>query len=352
MKYITTAVLVICLFSVAVFADEELPPGPVFGEEQPPITPVTSFDNTLKISEVQVKVDGEKDRITTSGSKIQDDAKEQSQVDFDVEIQNTFDKEISNIDVTVTIEDIDDGDDIDDSTEISKLVPGSSTKKSFDFDIPLQVDEDTYTVLIEAEGKDADNNIHTLSWTLKLDVNKDKHNVVIQRATISPATIACSRTANFDVSIINLGSENEDIELRITNENLGINALYSDIQLGTGTDDDSEFDKTYRLEIGNDIRAGTYPIQLKVEYNDGKSVRTKDATIFVEDCSERKQASVVNVQKTMSGESAQPVSAVAQPTNLVGNSNEEAIVFALTLILIVLLGLVLFLLGIVLMRRR
>ena len=120
--------IILLTLSIFVLADDA-PPGPAFGgesnNESSDITP--DYTNTIEIIEVKVEVDGNKDTINSDGEKIDKKAEEESELAFEIEVKNLFNKTIEDIEVSATIEDIG-GEDIDDETDISRLDPETSKK--------------------------------------------------------------------------------------------------------------------------------------------------------------------------------------------------------------------------------
>ena len=239
----------------------------------------------LLISKVDVKVDGKSDKDLDDGDTISKEAKPSSDVEFKIEVENLYsdDLEIEDITVTVTIEDIDDGDDLEEESSEFDLDPEDDKKVTLDFKIPLEVDEDTYTVEIKAEGEDKNNTEHETTFIVYLEVEKKAHEIRVKRAYLSPSQISCERTITLETSIINTGSKDEDdVSLRVENAALNINRLIEGIELDEGTDDNT-FKANYIFDIADDVSAGTYPISIKTYY-DAKSSAYDTVELTVKDC--------------------------------------------------------------------
>ncbi len=137
------------------------------------ITP-TVFNSTLQIIQLDAKVDDERDKNLENNDKIRSKAKEESNIEFEFEIKNKFEKEIEDIQIITLIENIDDGDDLKEKSRIFSLAPNDSKEIDLDFELPLKVDDGDYDIEIDIKGKDKDNNLHKLKWQLILEVKKDK----------------------------------------------------------------------------------------------------------------------------------------------------------------------------------
>ena len=114
-------------------------------------------ESFLIISDVDVKVCNDRcktDKDMSDGDKIGEEAVPGGTVEFDIEITNIFPEnhdevEIEDIEITITIEDIDDGDEIEEEDEFDDLKAGDDDSVKIQFDIPLEVDEDDFTVIID-----------------------------------------------------------------------------------------------------------------------------------------------------------------------------------------------------------
>jgi len=257
------------------------------------LTAEQSFDITvgkgpkLTISDFDIKVDTKTDKGIQNNTKISKEAAPGSKVEFKLEVENLFtddeDLDIEDIDVEITIEDIDDGDDLDEDADEFDLKAGKNEDVSIEFNIPLEVDEDIYDVVINIEGEDENETTHEISWNLELEVEKETHEIRIIRADITPPTIACQRQIALNSEIINTGTEDEDdVTLEITSPELGISSVTSGIELDEGTED-NRFTKQVTESISKDISAGVYPVTFSVYYDSSLS-EAKTVELTVEEC--------------------------------------------------------------------
>jgi len=337
------------LLSLLVIAADTWVPDTPDGDTSPPSPPATTtYDNTLKITEIIAEVDGKKDTLTNSGEKISKEAEQGSDVEFDIKLKNIWDKEISNIDIDIAIKDIDDGDNLDESADIDKLGPGESDNANVKFDFPLRIDDDTYDIDISVRGRDDENNIHKLEWESKIEVKKDKHNVKITKASLSPSTTECGGITRLDIELLNLGRGEEEVELTITNGELSLN-FKEDIDLDTGTDSDAEYEKSFRLNIPKNIGSGTYPIDITADYGSDKA--TKRLNLMIESCLQTKQdpVSIKVLPPTTSETLSIKTKTQSKTTTIV---NDESAILFLSTILFIVLALVIFLLGVIMIQLK
>ena len=350
--------VILLVLSVFVFASDPTIPGRWGGGNGGDTTPLdntTTYDSTLQITEVTAEIDGKKDTIQNSGEKISKEAKQESDIEFEIEVKNIWDKEIKNIKLEVTIEDIDDDDNLEEDSQISKLAPGDSKKVDFEFDLPLKVDDDNYDVKIKVRGEDEDNNLHIIEWELTLTVEKDKHNVEITTVSLSPSTVSCQRTTNLRIELLNLGRDEEELKLELKSDDLGINFQKEDIELDTGTDDDAEYETAFRFTVPERIEEGTYPITINAYYNKAK-VTTKKINLIIEDCRQIKKkqsgVSIKTLPPTLSETFEKSYQKAKTPSTIISMQSDESIILLLTIILIIVLGLIIFLLGVIIIQLR
>ena len=241
----------------------------------------------LIISDLDVKIDAKTDKSIQNNTKISREAAPGSKVEFNLEVENLFtddeDLEIEDIDVEITIENIDDGDDLDEDVDEFDLKAGKNEDLTIKFDIPLEVDEDIYDVIISIEGQDENQTTHEILWNLELQVEKEKHEIRILKAGITPLIISCQRQVALNAEIINTGTEDEDdATLEITSPELGISSVTKGLELDEGTED-NRFTKQVTELIGKDVPAGVYPVTFNTYYDSSLS-ETKTVDLTVEEC--------------------------------------------------------------------
>ncbi|MFC1704850.1 CARDB domain-containing protein [Nanoarchaeota archaeon] len=256
---------------------------------------VTSSDSVsvkvgdkLVIKDLDVEVDGKSDNVN-NGDTISKEAKPGSTVEFKIEVENTFTEsmDIEDIEVEVIIYDIDDGSDLDDEADEFKLRDGRDDQVTMEFEIPMMVDEDKYTVEINVKGEDEDGDDHEVQWIVYLEVEKERHEILIDELYLSPTTIKCDRNPRLNVEIINLGSKDEDdVVIDIESPSLGIDLEDEGIELDEGSDEDSKYDRIYRFNIDDDVNPGTYPIKVTVYRDEDEEEASESVNLMVQSCKE------------------------------------------------------------------
>ena len=250
-----------------------------------------SNGKNLQISNVDVKVSSKTLRNLSNSQTISEEARPDHVVEFRVEVRNNFtrsqDFKIRDISVKTTIEGIDNGEDLEIESNRFDLSADTGKKSFFKLDIPLQVRQDTYNVVITAEGQDEDGTNERAEMKLKLEVVKDNHLLKIVKASLIPIKVSCNRkNVQLGISILNIGNlDEDDVSIQIYNQDLAL-----DIKDKIGTifsrpnEPESKFSKTYIFNVPKEIEAGNYPITLKVSYNNDRKSTEDTANLIVNNC--------------------------------------------------------------------
>ncbi len=223
-----------------------------------------------------------------------------SELRFNFNIENTFaddqDIDINDIIIKVTIEEIDDGEDIEEESDEFDLDSDTNQDVDVFVNIPLSVNEGIYDVVIEVEGEDVNGNKHTVQMNLKLDIDKEGRDVIISKLSLFPETVKCTGSSTLTATIKNLGSRIEDdAKLEIVNSDLNINFVQRNIELEEDPFDvDNEFTKSIIINVGKGIEARTYPIEVKAYIQEEILWETKTINLVVEDCAGEQEEEEIN----------------------------------------------------------
>ena len=156
----------------------------------------------------------------TNNSIIKADVFPGSNITFTLKLENTFDSngdELRGTFTRITIEDIDDGSDLEDESNDFSLDPGNSELMDMKFKLPVDVDSGSYNVLIETEAEGKNNTVYFISTNLKLEVKKLAHDIRITKAELKPISVSCDRKSKIYAEIMNLGTNlEEDVSLDLS----------------------------------------------------------------------------------------------------------------------------------------
>ena len=267
---------------------------------------VSAAGDKLIIDDIDVQVDGDKE----SGSKIE--AKPGQEIEFEVKVENIFGSdpgfEIEDIDISLTVENIDDGDDIEEDLSDFDLSYGDSKKKEISFRVPYDADDDEFDTIIEVDGIDENGTLHKASATFTIEVEKDKHEIEILHSEV-PTSTKCYNPILFDLDIVNLGENDEDVILSITNANIGLHYT-TEFELDNSPENsDNRLQKLFKVGyITEDVVPGVYNLEIVAEYNDGDSESTS-ATVTILECNVAKKSSQTKEQPVK-----ETIEVITQPT--------------------------------------
>ena len=273
----------------------------------------------LNITDIDVEVDGKSSNNLKDGKTISKEAKPESEIEFKIKVKNSYngtgtgDLDIEDIQVTVTIEGIDDDDDLEEDAKEFDVNADDDKTVTVKFKLPLEVDEGTYDVLIEAEGEDEDGLTHSTEARIDLEVEKEDHEVIFHRKSLSPSEISCQRTTQLSVGVINTGAqEEEETVLEIANADLGVNLRETFDLSDDPFDSDSKFIKTYSVRVADDVAPGIYPIVASVTFDDGDETETTTLDLAVGSCAAAQETS-----EEEAAEEEPEVVVVSPPTQII-----------------------------------
>ncbi len=231
---------------------------------------ILSLPSKLQLSKLAIKVDDETKR-TIFDSSILSRVHPGSTLSLEMTLTNTYTRsesiDISDISLEGVIKGLGkDGDDLDEHTTINSLQAADNLKKKFTLTIPIDAEDKTYQLLIQAKGVDEFNQVHVAKVVLSIVVEKDLHDLRIMKSEVSPQQTSCGQTALLEVQIKNVGRHDEDnVRLEVSNPDLGL-AFAKELKL---TDDSSKESSEYlystSLELLN--KQGNYPITVRIYRN-------------------------------------------------------------------------------------
>jgi hypothetical protein len=262
-----------------------------------------SAESMLEISEVTVKVDGDKQSADENGGSI--DVQPDSTLSLKIKAENKYDRntdggEIENIEILGVLEEIDDGDDIEAEGSDFDLRPNNDKTLTLEFKIPLRLETDgTYKLLLTAEGEDKNGTTHTAEVEFDVEVDKENHELRFLRKELSPTELSCTRSTVLFVGIINTGEDDEnEVEFIVDASELGYNKRLN-VELSEDIDsDDNEFTFSDTIQVSSSVEPGTYPVLVKTLYYDGKRTLEDTLNLVVKECASSHSTSTKESQST------------------------------------------------------
>lgn len=246
----------------------------------------------LEITNIDVKFDSNSEKNLENGDTI-NDAKPGNTIEFSIEVTNNHDRdegiEIEDIIVTVTIEEIDDGNELEEESKSFDLDAGKDKTVKISFNIPWEVGEDNFGVIIEVKGEDGETGEdHKETLELELEIDKENHKVKIINANLDPSVFKCNREAILEVVILNIGAKEEDgVSVTVENQDLEVDIEVTGINIDNKAfDDDSKYKLTETITVSENIKPSIYPLTIKSYYDNNRQSDTIKINLEVQECEE------------------------------------------------------------------
>ncbi len=255
-------------------------------------------ENKLNVKSIKIYVDEDKTTANENGDDFE--VKPGSVIRMEIKLENDFaDKDINDIEVVATIYEIDDGDDLEEDDSLD-LNDGEDDTIEFTFDVPIEIDEDTYDMVLTIEGTDDDGLVWRYTYNFDVELDKEKHELVLDYPSI--LTLVCGQDASFSVKTINLGADDEqDVVLRVSN--LDLNIEYSET---FDVDENEQETQTIRLY---DAVEGKHFISVALEYEEETLMGLIEANV---ECATVSTSQTAEVQQQDSGMVIETVDFVAE----------------------------------------
>lgn len=198
---------------------------------------------------------------------------------IEVEFENGFTKELENVYVLVSILDVN-GEDLSEESDEFDLDSGEDETIEVEFDLSKEdLEEEKYVLEITIEGEDADGKDYATTLNQDVEVNRERHRVVITKASLDSSQIDCAESyTSAVVHIENIGESDEDnVEIKISNTELGLSSSKSGIEIEKYSDNDNEYNTRLVLNLDG-VTEGTYALKVEV-YRDGNLEDTQELSL-------------------------------------------------------------------------
>ena len=252
----------------------------------------STSNSSLAIHDITLWVNGDKESgIDEDGGDV-DKVKPGDIIKIKVEVENNFpsgsDIDLEDIELDAVIQDMDDGDDLDPEEDADDINDISPTKDenfdSIEFIVPLLVGDGTFDLEIIVTADTANNTIQKATATIEVEVEKDTHEVIITKSSLSRSTIKCKGSTTIDLTVVNIGEKDEDVEIEITNDDLTINEKDTFLLEEGDFDSDQKNTVTRSLKVQEGASAGSYEINVDVYFDDRAKKASTTLDLEVEAC--------------------------------------------------------------------
>lgn len=201
-----------------------------------------------------------------------DDFKPGEDLKIEVDVENN-DKDNLDVAVVAILYNLDEDEEIvsieSDSEEIKD---GNEETFEFDLSVPRDFDgdeKDRYVLFIKAvEDGDEEQNCNFDSKDLDFSRNKD--DVIINKATLSPSVAKPGDTVELTVDVENVGKNDQrDVYIQVSNNDLGINLKSNEFDLDKSGGSDDRLTRRFSISIPANVAEREYTIDVvTVDDND------------------------------------------------------------------------------------
>jgi hypothetical protein len=249
------------------------------------------------------------------------------EVTFEVKNAFTTTMDINNIKVKAWLQDSS-GKKVTDTEETEKFDLGNGERQdgSFKLTVPIDTKESTLYLYVRAEGKDDNDEEHSVLYIAPLKITKNENDIAFASITTIPDPAICGQSLDINIDIWNVGTKDQNVTLRVTAPNLGIDVRSDPFTLDN-TGDDREAVKTMSVLINNNIKPGSYMLTVTANYNKGKTSESETKTINLICPSYVENKSVEN-QSTQYTQYTQSGALTFSTTTIEGKQGEQSKIIA------------------------
>ena len=166
----------------------------------------------------------------------------------DITIDNDVGTDLEDLQLTVTIYNQEDGDEVVDEYEFNKFDLDDNKDEQFDyaFQLPYDITQGTYVIAYYVEGEDSDGNVSSMQAYDTFEVEQDGRHMVIENVDFGE--YCAGETAQVTIKIANIGTrdldKDDDIQVR-----LDINGFNFDQTLRWDADFDKQESESFVFNV-------------------------------------------------------------------------------------------------------
>lgn len=189
---------------------------------------------------------------------------------------SSYDPKIEDVIVDVTIERIDDKNDLRDFSEKTTLSPNEKEEETFKFDIPFEVQEDEYDIIIEVEGEDENSTSQRSKVEYTLIIDKPAHRIEFIDSNFTEYNLTnCQKETILKMGIINTGEQEENIKLEIISDEIDLNYVES-FKLEAGAYDGTQkYEENIKIIIPDKTIPSKFNVDIYANYGSKLIARSK-----------------------------------------------------------------------------
>lgn len=269
----------------------------------------------LQLEELQVRYTDEEGESKKDEFSDEDDSydldnyvRPGSEVKINLEIKNQFDRSYDDDkstieDVTVEIEADDDdlfADDFEEEYDVGDIDAKDKKDVPIDFTVSEDAEAGDYTLDITITGEDGENARYRIEKELTLTVKRERNDVRITKAVLTPAQVACDQSATLEVEIKNFGSRDQTrAGITVFSEDLNLNENIRDLTIEEFSERDNDFKKTFTINLDK-VKARNYPIDVLAYIQRDKQIDEQRIFLNVKSCTTKQPVTTDSTEKDTS----------------------------------------------------
>ena len=256
---------------------------------------------TQKTFKLEIKVeprvceDGVRSDGSVGGSNVRVEIKEPGtnddfapgeEIKVEVEVENN-DNEDHDFVVEGFLYDLDDNDIlVEGETAALEVEEGKEEDFEFTLKVPNDVDVDNNFAIFVKAFEDDEEDENCGETRRDVDIKRQKHSVIIEKATFTPSTLACGESFDVAVDVLNIGTNDEDdVSVRLFDDELKIDQVSNTIKLDKFDDNDDEATIRFR-DVKVPVNAEKKQFQLEAILSFNSDTISGFGTITVSRCEE------------------------------------------------------------------
>ena len=201
------------------------------------------------------------------------------QIEIEVKVDNDAGYDAEDVEVTVRIDDIDDGDYLEEDSDDFDLDDDDDKIVKLKFEIPMDVDEGNYDieVRVDWDNKETGDSYYVEDNTEELEVEKEDHKIAMTSIVLSKTSADPGEPVELAVEMVNLGNNDETVKFTVESEDLNIDEESAQFELLEG----EETTQYGLFLVPENIKSGNYYIYVTTKYNEGKGTAFESVILTV-----------------------------------------------------------------------
>ncbi len=195
----------------------------------------------------------------------------------EAEVENNADEDMD-VDLEIYLYDISEEDVIEKVSESIDVDDGDSEKVEFEIEIPEDADEgDEFALFVKAEEDGID---YCSQKYIKLNIEREEHSVIIDEFTLNPEVTEQGKSVSMIVKIKNIGEEDEDVYVTVENKELNLSGKSEEFEIENYWDNNEETTE-FSFKVPQNSEKKSYEIAATVFFDDGHEKNSKSGNLTV-----------------------------------------------------------------------